>query len=46
MKLNFSRINKDKEVIVTTDGIYTFTKFNGKWEIADLFDGSKDLHLN
>ena len=46
VKLNFSRINKDKEVIVTTDGIYTFTKFNGKWGIADLFDGSKDLHLN
>ena len=46
VRLNFSRINKEQEVIVIKDGIYTFTKFNGKWEIADLFDGSKDLHLN
>ena len=46
VRLNFSRINKGQEVIVTTDGIYTFTKINGKWGIAVLFDGSKDLHLN
>ena len=46
VRLNFSRINKDEEVIVTTDGIYTFTKINGKLGIEVLFDGSKDLHLN
>ena len=32
VRLYFSRINKEQEVIVTKDGIYTFTKFNGKWE--------------
>ena len=46
VRLDFSRINKDKEVIVTTDGIYTFTKINGKWGIAVLFVGAKDLPLN
>ena len=46
VRLNFSRINKDEEVIVTTDGIYTFTKINGKWGIAVLFVGAKDLPLN
>ena len=33
-------------MIVTKDGIYTFTKINGKLGIEVLFDGSKDLHLN
>ena len=46
VRLNFSRINKDEEVIVTTDGIYTFTKINEKWGIAVLFVGAKDLPLN
>ena len=46
VRLNFSRINKEQEVIVIKDGIYTFTKINGKLGIEVLFDGSKDLHLN
>ena len=46
VRLNFSRINKEQEVIVTKDGIYTFTKIHGKLGIEVLFDGSKDLHLN
>ena len=46
VRLNFSRINKEQEVIVTKVGIYTFTKINGKLGIEVLFDGSKDLHLN
>ena len=46
VRLNFIRINKEQEVIVTKDGIYTFTKINGKLGIEVLFDGSKDLHLN
>ena len=46
VRLNFSRINKEQEVIVTKDGIYTFKKINGKLGIEVLFDGSKDLHLN
>ena len=32
-------------MIVTKDGIYTFTKINGKLGIEVLFDGSKDLHF-
>ncbi len=46
VRLNFSRINKDEEVIVTTDAVYTFTKINGKWGISVLFVGAKDLPLN
>ena len=46
VRLNFSRINKEQEVIVTKDGIYTFKKINGKLGIEVLFDGPKDLHLN
>ena len=46
VRLNFSRINKEQEVIVTKDGIYTFKKINGKLGIEFLFDGPKDLHLN
>tara|TARA_B100000530_G_scaffold74399_1_gene44050 strand:+ start:461 stop:715 length:255 start_codon:yes stop_codon:yes gene_type:complete len=46
VRLNFSRINKEQEVIVTKDGIYNFKKINGKLGIEVLFDGSKDLHLN
>ena len=46
VRLNFSRINKDGEAIVTTNAIYTLTKINNKWGIAVLFVGANDLPLN
>ena len=45
VRLNFSRINKEQEVIVTKDGFYPFTKINGKLGIEVLFDGSKRFTL-
>jgi hypothetical protein len=45
VRLNFSRINKDGNVIVTTDTILTFTKINGKWGISVFFVGASDLPL-
>ena len=32
VRLNLSRINKEQEVIVTKDGIYTLTKLMENWE--------------
>ena len=32
VRLNFSRINKEQEVFVTKDGIYTFRKLMENWE--------------
>ena len=46
VRLNFSRINKDGEAIVTTNAIYTLTKINNRWGIAVLFVGANDLPLN
>ena len=46
VRLNFSRIDKDGNVILTTDSIYTLTKIEGKWGIAVLFIGMNDLPLN
>jgi hypothetical protein len=46
VRINFSRINKDGNVIVTTDTILTYTKINGKWGISVFFVGASDLPLN
>ncbi len=46
VRINFSRINEDGDVIVTTDTILTFTKKNGRWGISVFFVAANDLPLN
>ena len=46
VRLNFSRIDKDGSVIITTDAIYTLTKIKNKWGISVVFAASNNLPLN
>ena len=46
VRLNFSRIDKDGNVIITTDAIYTLTKIKDKWGISVVFAAASNLPLN
>ena len=46
VRLNFSRIDKDGNVIITTDAIYTLTKIEDKWGISVVFAAVSNLPLN
>ncbi len=46
VRLNFSRIDKDGNAIITTDAIYTLTKIKDKWGISVVFAAASNLPLN
>ena len=46
VRLNFSRIDKDGNIIITTDAIYTLTKIKGNWGISVVFAAASNLPLN
>lgn len=46
VRIHFSRITKDGDVLLSTDSFYIITKIKSKWGISTLFIGANELTID